>query len=99
MRQYIPLGIVIAILGGLFFVLSLESTVSYDSEHIEQEEEEEVITEPKPEYPAEWLEEAEAAKEAVIQKRKLEAERDELIESRAEIQERITEIEKELNVH
>lgn len=95
MRQILLIGVVIALLGaGAMFI---PATASYESEHIEQKEVEEVITEP--EYPAEWLEEAEAAREAVIQKRKLEAERDELVESRTEIQERINEIEKELGVY
>ena len=94
MRQTILMGVVIALLvAGAVFI---PATVTYESEHIEQKEVEEVITEP--EYPAEWLEEAEAAREAVIQKRKLEAERDELLESRTEIQERIDEIEKELSL-
>lgn len=95
MRQILLIGVVIALLvAGAMFI---PATATYESEHIEQKEVEEVITEP--EYPAEWLEEAEAAKEAVIQKRKLEAERDELLESRTEIQERINEIEKDLGVY
>ena len=95
MRQILLMGVVIALLvAGAMFI---PATVNYESEHIEQKEVKEVITEP--EYPAEWLEEAEAAREAVIQKRKLEAERDELVESRSEIQERINEIEKELGVY
>ena len=94
MRQILLIGVIIALLvAGAMFI---PATETYESEHIEQKEVEEVITEP--EYPAEWLEEAEAAKEAVIQKRKLEAERDELLESRTEIQERINEIEKELSL-
>lgn len=95
MRQILLIGVVIALLvvGAVF----IPATANYESEHIEQKEVEEVITEP--EYPAEWLEEAEAAKEAVINRRKLEAERDELIESRDEVQSRINEIEKELGVY
>ena len=98
MRQTILLGVGVAvIILGYWWVETQFDPVKYEREHIEQEEIEEVITEP--EYPAEWLEEAEAAREAVIQRRKLEAERDELIESRTEIQERINEIEKELGVY
>ena len=91
------MGVVIAVLAlGAWLTNEYGQPVVYEREHIEQETVE-VITEP--EYPAEWLEEAEAAREAVIQKRKLEAERDELIESRTEIQERINEIEKELGLY
>ena len=77
-----------------YVLVQVENVTEYKSDEVQEE----VIVNPEPEYPVEWLEEAEAAREAVIQKRKLEAERDELIESRAEIQERINEIEKELGV-
>ena len=97
MRQTILLGVGVAVIVlGYLWVETQFDPVKYEREHIEQKEGKEVITEP--EYPEEWLKEAEAAAEAVIQKRKLEAERDELIESRTEIQERINEIEKELSL-
>ena len=97
MSKTVLFGIaVVVFIGGMFALEHFNQPIVYEREHIEQPQEE-VIE--KPEYPAEWLEEAEAAREAVIKRRKLEAERDELIESRTEIQERINEIEKELNVY
>ena len=96
MKQYLAIGIVIGgLLLGAYLTSQYSEPVVFVNESFEDSQEE-VITEP--EYPAEWLEEAEAAREAVIQKRKLEAERDELIESRTQIQERINEIEKELSL-
>ena len=98
MRQTILMGVVIGLIAlGAYLTSQYSESVTVVSERPEYGQQEEVITEP--EYPAEWLEEAEAAREAVIQKRKLEAERDELVETRDEVQSRINEIEKELGVY
>ena len=97
MKQYLAIGIVIGLIVlGAYVTSQYSEPITVTNERPEYNQQEEVITEP--EYPAEWLEEAEAAREAVIQKRKLEAERDELLESRTQIQERINEIEKELSL-
>ena len=98
MKQYLGIGIVIGLIAlGAYLTSQYSEPVTVVSDRPEYGQQEEVITEP--EYPAEGLEEAEAARDAVIQKRKLEAERDALIKSRAQIQERINEIEKTLGVY
>lgn len=99
MRNTIIIGGAVLLIGAIAAAdYFSNSTVSYESTRIEQSDDAEVIATSTPEYPEEWLEEAEAAKEAVLEKKKLEAERKELQKERSDIDARIQEIEKELSL-
>jgi len=83
------------LLAGLMGV-ALELTFNEDVEVINESAEEETIEEV---LPADWITEAEAAREAVIARKRLEKELAELDVIKASTTARMTEIEKELNIY
>jgi hypothetical protein len=83
-------GLLALVFGG--YVISQQSTVVVTH----QATDEVVATSTEPSIPQEWLDEAEKAKEQVLKKKKLEAERASLLKEVDEREARIEEIEKEL---
>ena len=85
MKQYLAIGIVIGLIVLGAYVTSQHSEpITVTNERSEYNQQEEVITEP--EYPAEWLEEANEAKERVLKQRQLEADVEELEKKINELQ-------------
>lgn len=83
-------GLFALVFGG--YIISQSSTTIITSSATEEV----IATSTEPAIPQEWLEEAEKAKEQVLKKKQLEAERDTLLKEVEEREGRIEAIEKEL---
>lgn len=86
------------ILGGIVLLLWFKP-VAHTTEYTATTTATSTVAAPEQQYPEEWLEEAEAAKQAVIEKKKLEQRQAELETSIADLQAELDKVEKELGVY